>query len=253
MSFLKNIFGIKGVENNPTPFFNPVTTELHSHLIHGVDDGVQTLDEALETLKVFETMGYKKVITTPHIMSDFYKNGPHNLLDKLVEVQNFIKENNVNIELEVAAEYMIDDAFEDKIKNNELLSFGGDNKYILVEMPFLEEARNFKTVIFELQILGYKPILAHPERYTYYHQKKEKYDELTDKGILLQLNNLSLIGYYSPHVLKAAEYIIDKKLHSFVGSDAHNIRHISIINEKVINSKMYQKACTSVELLNNTL
>ena len=87
-SFLKNIFGIKGVENNPTPFFNPVTTELHSHLIHGVDDGVQTLDEALETLKVFETMGYKKVITTPHIMSDFYKNGPHNLLDKPIKIKS---------------------------------------------------------------------------------------------------------------------------------------------------------------------
>lgn len=253
MGFLKNIFNNKGVENNTTPFFNLVKVELHSHLIHAVDDGVQTIDEALETLKVFETMGYQKVITTPHIMSDFYKNGPDNLLPKLQEIKTHLAENNINIELEVAAEYMIDDAFEDKIKKGNLLSFGGDNKYILVEMPFLEEARNFKSVIFELQILGYKPILAHPERYTYYHQKKEKYEDLADKGVLLQLNNLSLIGYYSPHVLKAAEFIIDKKLHSFVGSDAHNLRHISIINDKVISSKLYQKACNSVQLLNNTL
>ena len=216
MSFISRLFNSSSENSSEINDFSGLVNDIHSHFLPGIDDGASTINDSLNLGKAFLEMGYKKVITTPHIMSDFYKNGPHNLLDKLVEVQNFIKENNVNIELEVAAEYMIDDAFEDKIKNNELLSFGGDNKYILVEMPFLEEARNFKTVIFELQILGYKPILAHPERYTYYHQKKEKYDELTDKGILLQLNNLSLIGYYSPHVLKAAEYIIDKKLHSFV-------------------------------------
>ncbi len=252
MSFFNKIFGNNGAENNTAPFINPIKVELHSHLIHGVDDGVQTLEESLETLKVLAAMGYSKVITTPHIMSDFYKNGPHNLVPKLQELQNYVKEQNLNIELEVAAEYMIDDAIEDKIKNNEILSFGGAKKYVLVEMPFLEEARNFKSVIFELQIQGYSPVLAHPERYTYYHQKKEKYEALADNNVLLQVNNLSLIGYYSPHVLKAAEYIVDKKLHSFLGSDAHNVRHALIIQDKVIQSKLYQKACT-IELLNNSL
>lgn len=252
MSFFSKIFGNNGADNNAAPFINPIKVELHSHLIHAVDDGVQTLEEALETLNVLVAMGYSKVITTPHIMSDFYKNGSHNLIPKLQELQNYVKEQNLHIELEVAAEYMIDDAIENKIKNNEILSFGGAKKYVLVEMPFLEEARNFKSVIFELQIQGYSPVLAHPERYTYYHQKKEKYEELVDNNVLLQLNNLSLIGYYSPHVLKAAEFIVDKKLHSFVGSDAHNVRHALIIQDKVIQSKLYQKAC-SVELLNNTL
>jgi protein-tyrosine phosphatase len=252
LSFFGNIFGNNGVDKNATPFTNPIKVELHSHLIHGVDDGVQTLEEALETLIVMSSMGYTKVITTPHIMSDFYQNGPHNLIPKLQELQNYIKEQNLTIELEVAAEYMIDDSIETKIKNNEILSFGGSKKYVLVEMPFLEEARNFKSVIFELQIQGFNPVLAHPERYSYFHKKKEKFEELVDNNVLLQLNNLSLIGYYSPHVLKAAEFIIDKKLHSFVGSDAHNIRHALIIQEKVIQSKLYQKAC-SIELLNNSL
>ena len=253
MNFFGKLFANNGAASNNASFINPVKVELHSHLIHAVDDGVQTLDEALEALKVFEAMGYTKIITTPHIMSDFYKNSTHNLTPKLHQLQNYIKENGLNLEIELAAEYMIDDAMEEKINKNELLSFGGTNKFILVEMPFLEEARNFKSVIFELQILGYKPVLAHPERYTYYHQKKEKYDELSEQGIFLQLNNLSLIGYYSPQVLKAAEYIIDKKLHSFVGSDAHNVRHANIIRDKVLNAKLYQKACSSVLLLNNTL
>jgi tyrosine-protein phosphatase YwqE len=253
LGFLNKIFGNKEAAQNAASFINPVKVELHSHLIHAVDDGVQTLDEAAETLKIFEELGYTKVITTPHVMSDFYKNGPHNLLPKLAELKAHLKEKGINLEMEVAAEYMIDDAFEAKINNNEILSFGGNKKYVLVEMPFLEEARNFKSAIFELQINGFTPILAHPERYTYYHQKKDKYQEIVDKGILLQLNNLSLIGYYSPHVLKAAEGIIEKKLHSFVGSDAHNIKHASIISDKVIQSNLYQKACTSVVLLNNTL
>lgn len=253
MGFLNKIFGNKEAASKAASFINPVKVELHSHLIHAVDDGVQSLDEAAETLKLFEEMGYTKVITTPHIMSDYYKNGPDNLLPKLAELKAHLIEKGINLEMEVAAEYMIDDAFEAKINNNEILSFGGSKKYVLLEMPFLEEARNFKSAIFELQINGFNPILAHPERYTYYHQQKNKYQEMVDKGILLQLNNLSLIGYYSPYVLKAAEGIIEKKLHSFVGSDAHNIKHASIINERVIQSNLYQKACSSVELLNNSL
>jgi tyrosine-protein phosphatase YwqE len=119
-----------------------------------------------------QEMGYTKVITTPHVMSDYYKNGPSNLLPKLAELKAHLIEKGINLEMEVAAEYMIDDAFEAKINNNEILSFGGSKKYVLLEMPFLEEARNFKSAIFELQINGFTPILAHPERYTYYHQKK---------------------------------------------------------------------------------
>ena len=132
MSFFGNIFGNNGVDKNNTPFINPIKVELHSHLIHGVDDGVQTLEEALEILNVMASMGYTKVITTPHIMSDFYQNGSHNLIPKLQELQNYIKEQNLNIELEVAAEYMIDDAIETKIKNNEILSFGGNNTISII-------------------------------------------------------------------------------------------------------------------------
>lgn len=253
MSIFSNIFNkSNSKEKSLDSNVNPITSELHSHLIFDVDDGVKSIEEALEILQFFSDMGYKKVITTPHIMSDYYKNGPENLLPKLELTKNKLIENNIAIELEVAAEYMIDDGIEKKIEEKNILSFGGENKYVLVELPFMEEPRNFKSVIFSLQIQGFKPVLAHPERYMYYHQKKERYDELHDQGVLLQLNNLSLIGYYSPQILKMSEYIIDRKIHSFLGSDAHSFRHAAIINDKVISSKLYKKAC-EIELLNNTL
>lgn len=253
MGFLKNLFGSKETaEQTAVSLLNPVHVEIHSHLIHDVDDGVQTLEQAADVLKIFVAMGYRKIITTPHVMSDFYKNGAHNLIPKLAELKAYAKEQNIPIELEVAAEYMIDDGFETKIANDDILSFGGAKKYVLVEMPFMAESINLKSVLFELKIRGYQPVLAHPERYTYYHNKKEKYEEFFDQGILLQLNNLSLIGYYSPAVQKAAEYIIEKKFHSFLGSDAHNAKHASIIQGSVVNSRLYKKACIP-ELLNNTL
>lgn len=252
MGLFSNIFKSSGEKSTATDFVNPVTTELHSHLIFDVDDGVQTLEQAAEILSLYASLGYKKVITTPHIMFDFYKNGPENLLPKLETTRAFLKQNTIDIELEVAAEYMIDDGIEKKIEEKNLLTFGKEKKYVLVELPFMSEPFNFKTVLFQLKIQGYTPVLAHPERYIYYHQRKEKYEELNDEGVLLQLNKLSLIGYYSPQVQKAAEFLIEKNLHDFVGSDAHNIKHATLIKDKVLNSKLYRKACEK-ELLNNTL
>ena len=254
MGFFDKIFSKKETseKKSDVSFVNPIQVELHSHLIHAVDDGVQTLDESLEVFKIFKSMGYKKVITTPHIMSDFYKNGAENLLPKLEELKEHLLKNELEFEVEVAAEYMIDDGLSNKIKNKEILSFGGNKKYVLVELPFLSEPYNFKNLIFDLQIAGYTPVLAHPERYSYFHNQKEKYHEFFENGMLMQINNLSLIGYYNPIVQKIAEYLIDKKLHSFVGSDAHNARHAALINDKVISSKLYQKAC-STALLNNKL
>lgn len=251
MGFFDQLFPKKEI-NQSKLWQNPIQVELHSHLIPGVDDGVETLEQAAETIQLFANMGYKKIITTPHIMSDFYKNGAHNLLPLLAELKTFISEKGINIELEVAAEYMVDEGLEQKIVQDDLLTFGGSKKYILLEMPFMSESPNLKKVLFELKIRGYQPIMAHPERYGYYHNQKDRYEEFFDQGILLQLNNLSLVGYYNPQVQKAAEYIIDKGYHSFLGSDAHNIKHATLMHNKVISSRLYKKACEK-PLLNNTL
>jgi tyrosine-protein phosphatase YwqE len=256
MSLVSSITGIFGKKEHDAkdrgPFENPLKVELHSHLIPGVDDGSQSLQQSMELVKTFAAYGYRKIITTPHIMSDFYKNGPENIHPQVELIRNAIREEHIDIEFEAAAEYMVDDGLEKKVKNGEqLLTFGGNKKYILVELPFLSEPNNMRTVAFELNIAGYKPVLAHPERYPYYSMKKEKYEELYEQGFLFQLNQLSLIGYYSKQVQQAAEHLIDKGMVNLLGSDTHNIKH-AVLQAEVFKSRLFAKAC-ELELLNNYL
>lgn len=230
-------------------FVNPITTELHSHLIPAIDDGVQTLVESIAVLKHFAANGYQKVITTPHIMGDFYKNGPHNILPALDIIRNELKAQGISLKIEAAAEYMIDDMFEKKIQSGELLTFG--DKHVLVELPFTEEPSNFKSALFELRINGYKPVLAHPERYAFLGLNRDRYVELFEQGVLFQVNLFSLIGYYSPQIKKTAEYLIEHKMVHMVGSDCHGIRHLPVFND-AIKSYNYQRLC-KLPMMNNQL
>ncbi len=231
------------------PFLNPITTDLHSHLIPNLDDGVESLSESILVLKELSALGYKKVITTPHIMGDFYKNGRDNILPALDLVRNELKLQHILIEIEASAEYMVDELLEVKINTNDLLPFG--KNYILIELPFSAEPPNLKKVLFDLQINGYQPVLAHPERYMYMANNPDTYHELADSGILLQLNTMSLIGYYSPEVKKNAEYLIDQKLVHLVGSDIHGPRHLPYLT-KALQSNYYRKIC-ALPLMNNQL
>jgi protein-tyrosine phosphatase len=250
LSFLSKIFGSKHNQST-NQFVNPIEVEFHSHLIPGVDDGVETLEQSLEILNGFQSMGIRKVITTPHVMSDFYKNSRENLLPILKEIQAKLKAAGSNLEVEVAAEYMIDDGFIPKIEAGELLCFGPEKKHVLIELPFMTEPAIFKEALFELQVAGYKPILAHPERYSYFAFNKSEYEALKNRGILFQVNLLSLIGYYSKPVMETAQFLIDQKMIDVIGSDTHHIRHQQLLPE-VYNNKYYKKVC-ELELLNNQL
>lgn len=248
MSFFSNLFSSK--PKLADEFFqNPVTTELHSHLIPAIDDGVQTLEESMIVLKGFADKGYKKVITTPHIMGDFYKNGPHNILPALDLLRAELKARQIPLQLDAAAEYMIDDAFERKVQDKQLLTFGGN--HVLIELPFTEEPANLKSALFELQVNGYKPVLAHPERYAFMAHRKNRYEELFAQGILFQINLFSLVGYYSPQIRKTAEFLIAEKMVNMVGSDCHGPRHLPVFHD-ALKSYNYQRIC-QLPLLNNQL
>ena len=221
--------------------------DFHSHLIPAIDDGSKNIEESIQMIRKFQEFGYSKLITTPHIMSDFYKNTPETILGGLEELRNELKRNNISIELEAAAEYYLDEYLEEKIKSKTILSFG-DN-YVLFELPFIAEPPNLASTIFELQTNGYKPILAHPERYGFWYASFDKYHEMVDKGVNLQLNILSLIGHYSPETQKIAERLIDENLISFLGSDCHNPHHQNLMEEAL--SKKYLHKLLDSGLLKN--
>lgn len=206
------------------------TTDLHSHLLPGIDDGVQTIEESLEVIKGFINLGYKKLITTPHIMHDFYRNDPGIISNKLADLKSALAEASLDIEVEAAAEYYLDEYFLALMDSDEQALTFGDN-YLLFELSFMTKPLITKEAVFSMQTKGYKPVLAHAERYLYYHDSIGELQELFENGVLLQLNLLSLAGYYSKPVKKMAAKLIDQNMISFIGSDCHNGRQLISISE----------------------
>ncbi len=247
MSWLGKLFSSSSAPEIP---LDPIWVDMHSHLLPGLDDGSKHEDESLELILSFSNMGYKKLITTPHIMGDFFKNSPATILPALERLRTLIKENNIDIQLDAAAEYYMDEWFIDKLNNEEqLLTFG--NNYLLVETSYMNEPVGFNEALFLIKSNGYRPVLAHPERYIYLYSDFNRYKEIYSRGILFQINLNSLAGYYSKSAQKIAERLIDENMVDMVGSDCHGIRHIEAL-QKVREGKYYKKLL-SKNLLNNSL
>jgi tyrosine-protein phosphatase YwqE len=230
--------------------FGILKTDVHSHLIPGIDDGSRTMDETMEILRKFKDLGYKKVITTPHIMSDYFNNNKEIIYGGLEKVREEIKKEGLNIEIEAAAEYYTDTMFQELIEKKDILTFG--NNYVLFELSFQYEPANVKEVIFELTSAGYQPILAHVERYPYYVNKWNKIEEYTDRGVKLQLNLNSLTGGYGKDIKKMAEALIEKDLIDMVGSDCHRFDHL-LAMESLKTNKFAHKIINKPNLINKSV
>ncbi len=227
--------------------------DMHSHLLPGIDDGVQDVETSVAFIKELQSLGYKKLICTPHIFSDLYPNSPATILPKLELLRNALKVAGVNIVIEAAAEYMIDHDFGEllaKTKKEDLLTIS--KKYILVEMSYLSPSPNVEQVIFDLRMKGLIPILAHPERYSYYHQNFEQYERFVELGCKLQVNLLSLSGIYGNSVKKTAEKLFKNSLVDLLGTDIHHERHLNSIKNLATKQNFYDLV-TNVKFLNNTL
>ena len=222
--------------------------DMHSHLIPGVDDGSPSVDDSLSMIKGLHEMGYKKLILTPHFMTGFYNN-THENVKELLET---LKQNagNIGVDMDVAAEYYIDYDFMHDLSNKPMLTIG--EKMLLFECSFTNQHRNFDETVFEMHINGYKPVLAHPERYTYWHGATRLMHEFHDRGILFQINILSLIEGYSPSVCKAASLLINEGLCDFIGTDLHNARQLTAIENAMIPLSLVEKLKNG-NLLNNSL
>ncbi|MDH5366044.1 MAG: capsular biosynthesis protein [Cyclobacteriaceae bacterium] len=227
-----------------------IYTDLHSHLLPGIDDGVDKISQSIEIIKRFQDLGYKKLVTTPHIMQGFYNNTPEIINNKLEQLQEELKNQNLQVEIEAAAEYYLDEYFLSLINDkSEILTFG--NNYVLFETGFMNEPINLKEIIFKLKSNGYNPVMAHPERYGYLTQNLELIEDLIDRGVFMQLNINSLSGYYSKDIRKMAEKLIDKKYVHFLGSDCHHIQHLKVL--EISKGKKYYRKALELNLLNNAL
>lgn len=236
MGIFSNLF--KKKEILPPFDLGRFKSDMHSHLIPGIDDGAQDMDQTIAMLAKFESLGYKKVVTTPHIMTDSFPNNPEIILSGLEKVKNEIKKVGIEIEIEAAAEYYFDETLMPKIKNKELLTFG-DN-YVLVEFAFHSPPQFLDQLFFELKTHGYRPVIAHFERYLYYLGKIDKAEKWRSEGINIQINLNSLFGQYGPEVQKQAEKLIDEGQFDFVGTDCHRIEHLMIL-EKNLSSPYLHK------------
>jgi protein-tyrosine phosphatase len=230
--------------------FSSLKADMHSHLIPGLDDGARNLSESVDLARRMYQLGYRKLITTPHIQQEFFRNTPEIILNGLDKLRKALKSENVPLELQAGAEYLIDDGFEEKVSKGNLLTFSG--KYLLVELSYFNPHPNLKEFIFNLQVDGYKVILAHPERYTYWFNDFSKYEDLKDRGVFFQANIVSLSRFYPDPVKKMAEKLIEKGMIDFLGSDLHNLNYAQAL-EKALKEKVLVKILESGKLLNGDM
>jgi protein-tyrosine phosphatase len=176
-------------KKEPTKSVNSLRVDIHSHLLPGLDDGVQSYEESEDVILHFQKLGYRKLITSPHVMSDTYKNTAERILARLEKLRTYLKNQDIDIEIQAAAEYYLDEQVFRMIEDNQkMLTFG--KNLLLFETNFLNEPFNMKEFIFLATTKGYKPVLAHPERYLYLQNNLDKAQDLLDRGVLFQINIL---------------------------------------------------------------
>ena len=225
-----------------------VRTDMHSHLLPGIDDGSQDIEQSIVLINGLLELGLQNFITTPHVMWDMYKNTNEIVIEK----EKLLKESIGETPLRAAAEYYLDEYVDDLLKKKIPLLTIQENK-VLVEFSFVSMPKNWKESIFNLQLNGYQPILAHPERYIYLAHDKRVYDDLKSVGCLFQLNLLSLTGYYNKAVLDLAHFLLDKKYIDLLGTDLHHTRHLEALQNAGKIMPAINKLLDSGALLNPSL
>ena len=210
--------------------------DMHSHLLPGIDDGSPDVEQSVKLIKGLNELGFSKFICTPHIFKELYPNSEDTILPALEATKAALINANVKVEISAAAEHMVDEMFEVK---EGLMALPGN--HILIEMSYLNETPNIEKVIFDLQIKGYRVILAHPERYNFYHQHHEKFHRYRDMGVLLQMNLLSITGYYGKEVKRIAEYLLKNECYDFAGTDLHHDKHLNALIKTVKDGSLFNK------------
>jgi protein-tyrosine phosphatase len=230
--------------------FSNIGIDIHSHLIPGIDDGANSLETASELVKRMREIGFNKIITTPHIMGGHYPNTPQDIFMGLEALKQILRKDSIDIPISAAAEYFLDEDFLGLLDSEKLLTL--PNNHLLVEMSLLSPFDGLSDYLFKIQLKGYTTVLAHPERYIYYHNNYEAYEELKEKGVIFQVNIPSLLGYYGKNVKKIAHRLIKDNMVELLGTDIHHMRHINYINEN-IDTRELQNILSNHEFQNTAL
>lgn len=225
--------------------YSTIQVDMHSHVLPGIDDGAQNPEESIFLISKMMEAGIKKIIATPHIMIDYYRNTPETINNALAVLREALLQQQINIVIEAAAEHYFDEFFETRVDNDELMIMG--DKYVLFEFSFINKPPNVIPVLQKLVDKGYKPILAHPERYPYLTIDELK--NLRSWGCNLQINTISLTGYYGLEVRKVAETLVDNQMVDFISSDMHHPRHAEAF-KRALRSSYVEKLLVDYPLKN---
>lgn len=204
-------------------------TDIHSHILYGLDDGAKSLNDTEDLLRSLKSFGFKQFVTTPHTTPLVWENTKGGILNQYEKVKT---ELNVSTDvLRVASEYLMDDSFLKRLEQEKLLTL--KEEYVLVEMSYINPPIQLYEIIMQLLSQGYIPVLAHPERYNFYKNDYNSFKKLKNAGCLFQMNLLSSVGYYGGDITQIADYLLKEKMYDFVGSDVHHQRHIQAFSAEV--------------------
>ena len=209
-------------------------TDIHSHILPGIDDGSPDVATSVRFVKALTELGFEQLIATPHILKELYPNTPDSITKAKQDLQTALNLVNISTKLSAGAEYMID---QDIDLNEDLCTL--DQKHLLIEMSYLSESPNISQTIFDIEIMGLRPILAHPERYTFYFKDRTRLKRFKEKGCLFQLNLLSVLGYYGKEVKQIADLLLKERMYDLAGTDLHHDKHLDTLSESIRSGKLY--------------
>lgn len=214
-------------------------TDIHNHILPGIDDGAKDIEASLDLIEGFREVGINQFIATPHIMNDYYPNNKETVARALAQLQSELQERQVPTKLKAAAEYMMDQVFLEILEKERLLTL--KDNFVLVEMSYFQAPINLNEILFKLQTKQYRPVLAHPERYAFFHSKDlQKYRDLKSRGCSFQLNALSLVGHYGKNMQEIAFRLLEENMIDFLGTDTHQMRHIEKLSAAQLSKKQLE-------------
>ncbi len=195
--------------------------DMHNHILYGIDDGCKTIEESIETIKNMKKIGFNSIVLTPHYIEDSSFKANNNLkLQRLEILKEELLKNNIDVNLFLGNEIFINESINELIINKEIRSIN-NTRYILIELPFNNQILNLDDYLYELKLKGYKIIIAHPERYTYFKDNYEEARKLYDSGVLFQVNYGSIIGQYGSSSLKLVKKLLKDDMVDFISTDIH--------------------------------